>query len=441
MSPQIALILCYGFILWLLRKDIGWRKTGSRALLIPGVWIAIQGSRPVSYWFGGGGGSEANPIDTLVFAALIGSAVFVLLNRSINWGALIRGNKAVFLIYFFLLLSAFWSEMPFTSLKRLFKDFGCVLVGLVFLTEKNPAEAVRAVFVRVSYALFPLSVVLIKFFPDIGRSFSRAGEAMFGGVTTQKNSLGEMVFVFGIILLWDLAEIYKGEDRKGRKMQMLIRVGMLLMGLLLLKTCDSKTSLLCLMLGAFILWAGGRLVRMRHGKRLLITCLAGLICLVALDETFSISDKVIRALGRDPSLTGRTDIWRIVLEQKTDQLLGNGFYTFWASDKGKAVVESFMLINEAHNGYLEMYLDGGLVGDFLLGLLLLAAGGRVINGLFAGSPLGKIGLIYWLLAILYNLSESSFFRLDVLWFTFLLVVIEAPQAQRLPQAVPGEQFA
>ena len=52
MSRQLILYACWGFIAWLFRQDMAWRKLGSKALLIPGAFIAIQGSRPVSYWFG-----------------------------------------------------------------------------------------------------------------------------------------------------------------------------------------------------------------------------------------------------------------------------------------------------------------------------------------------------------------------------------------------------
>lgn len=430
MTAQLALYLGWGFILWLIRQDMKWRPTGSKVLLIPGVWLAIQGSRPVSYWFGAGGGSESNPVNTFVFALLIGSAIVVLMNRGFDWGGFIQLNKALCLAYAYLAFTAFWSDAPLISLKRLFKDFGCVLLPLVLLTRADSITAIRAVFVRVSYVLFPLSVVFIKFFPHIGRSFTTAGEPMFGGVTTQKNSLGEVVFVFGLMLLWDLVELYRGEDRKGKKVQLCIRSGMLLMGIWLLRMCDSQTSLLCLILGTVIFWGSRRLLRMRHGKRLLISCLVGTICLATMDKAFGISDALIRAMGRDPSLTGRTDIWRIVLEQKTDPIFGSGFYTFWDSDKGRAVMDEFMQINSAHNGYLEMYVDGGLMGDFLLGVFLLASGGRIINRLFAGHPLGSLGLVFWLLSILYNMSETSFFKLDPLWFALLMVSIECPRRRR-----------
>ncbi|HSU55541.1 MAG TPA: O-antigen ligase family protein, partial [Candidatus Dormibacteraeota bacterium] len=404
MSPQIILYGCYAVVGWVLRKDMQWRKAGSWALLIPGIWLAIQGSRPISYWFGGQIGEsslDANPINTLIFTGLLLAALIILSRRSINWALFIRHNKMLCLIYFYLALSALWSEMPMISFKRVIKDFGCVLMALVYLTEPNPAETVRTIFVRVSYLLFPLSVVFIKFFPDIGRQFSHAGEAMFTGITLQKNSLGELVFVFGVMIVWDLVEISKQEPRPGKKFQMGLRVLLFLIGFWLLRMCDSQTSLLCLTIGLAILWGSAKVVKMRQGRKVLIACIVFVICLAALDQTIGLKDMIIRAMGRNPTLTGRTDIWKLVLRQNTDPILGSGFYTFWDSSKGQAVMDAFMKINEAHNGYLEMYVDGGIVGDILLCMLLVAGGRRAIDGLFAGA-LGKVGLIFWVLPIIYN---------------------------------------
>jgi exopolysaccharide production protein ExoQ len=429
MPPRIALLLGYALTGVMIRLDMKWRRAGSRALIIPCVWLGIQGSRPLSYWFNSGGGTreaEGNPINTLAFAILIMAAIVVLARRSLNWSELVSRNKLLFCFYFFFVLSAVWSEAPLTSVKRLFKDFGCVLVGLVILTEENPAVAMRAVFLRTACLLFTLSLVFGKFFPDIGRNYTMEGEQMFTGVTTQKNSLGETLFVFGLVILWDTAEVWKAKHSPGWLTQFAMRVGLLGLCLWLLLSCHSQTSLVCLLTGSFIFWGCHRLLRMQHGKRVLITCMTIAICLAALDKTFGLSEIIIKALGRNPTLTGRSDIWRLVLAQQDSPLLGNGFYTFWDGKKGQAVVAAFMAINSTHNGYVEMYVDGGLAAVTLLALLLLGGCGRVINRLFSGAALGKIGLVFCIVALIYNLSESSFFRLDVLWFTLLLLITECP---------------
>ncbi len=436
MFGNIALIVCVGLIVWLLRKDLAWRKAGSLQLLIPGAWLAIQGSRPVAYWFGGGPDS----VTTLSFGIFLVLAWMALAGRGLDWGALTGANKALVLIYAFFFLSTLWSDLPLASLKRVIKDSVSVLMVLILLAEARPAEAIRAVYVRVSYLLFPLSVVFIKYFPEIGRQVNRSGDSMFTGVTIQKNSLGETAFVFSLIILWDLWEILKEGNRPGRTQQVVIRAGMLAAGLWLLVTSDSRTSLLCLLLGVLIFWGAGHLTRLPNGKLILASVLAGVLGLVALDRTLGFSDAAISAMGRNPTLTGRTEIWRAVLEQQSGSLfLGHGFNAFWGAQGGEAVIGQLMQINSAHNGYLEAYVDGGLVGAALLAALLLAVGHRVGRRLFAGAPLGRIGLVFWFLALVYNLSESSFFRLDVLWFTFLLVGIECCLRRKV--AMPEFPFA
>lgn len=187
-------------------------------------------------------------------------------------------------------------------------------------------------------------------------------------------------------------------------------------------------------------WLTGVLKRWKIGKPLLVGILTAAIVLVTADKTFNLSAKLSKAVGRNPTLTGRTEIWKIVKEQHTDPLLGEGFYVFWDTEKGRNVVDALARINSTHNGYLETYVDAGLVGDLLLALLLLVAGARVIGRLFAGSALGRIGVTYWATALLYNLSESSFFRLDLLWFSLLLVTIDYPQRVAAPITVE-EQMA
>ena len=428
MHPILALLFCVGLILWLFRMDRRWRQGSSHALLIPGIWIAILGSRPVSYWFGAGGGdSESNPINTVLFACLIACSAAALFNRGFKWGQAVGKNKVLFLLYLYLALSACWSEAPLISLKRLLKDFGCVLAALILLTETNPGEAIRIVFVRISYFLFPLAWVTAKYFPAIGRAYSHAGEPMLTGLTTQKNTLGQVLFVFGLVLVWDLLEIRKMERGKQRRLHERIRIGMLLLGGWLMIRCDSQTSLICFLVGLFTLWLGTRLARIPNGKPLLVSCMVAAFGMVAIDKTFHLSDTVIRALGRSPTLTGRTQIWQLVMDQETHPLFGEGYCIFWDTDKGAAIIRALARIQSAHNGYLEMYVDGGMIAVFLLGLLLLASGKRAINRWSKRTPLGLMSLVFWLLAIVYNFSESNYFRLAPLWFAFLLLTIECPR--------------
>ena len=434
MNAYIALFAALGLIGWLLRQDMKWRGTHSWPLFLPGAFLAIQGSRPVSFWVGfGGSGSDVdgNPINVVVFVVYIAGACVVLNRRGMNWSDVINRNRLLMLIYGYFVLSAVWSELPLVSLKRIVKDFSCVLLALVVISERDPVAALRTITMRVMYVLFPLSIVFGRYFPHLGKAYTNAGDPMFTGVADQKNTLGLIVYVFGLMAVSELVEI----QRAGRvaRAQVAIRVSMLLIGLWLLVTCDSKTSLLCLLVGVLVFWGVGRLIRMKHGKQLLTYAIIGAIVVLAADETFGISERVAVAAGRDASLTGRTDIWRAILDQDTPFLLGCGFYIFWDTDKGQGVVDAVAgAIKSAHNGYLETYMDGGVIGLCLLVAFLLWSGRKLIAEMFDRQPGARIGFSLWFTGLIHNLSEASFFRLNPLWFMLIFVSLNYRRSRAFP---------
>src|SRR5215218_10133365 len=258
MAYRLVLLFSLLCFRWLVKKDNALRTGISSALWIPTLWVGIISSRPLSVWLGFGGGSstmEGSPMDALGFFVLIIAGLVVLARRNLNWSAVIAQNWPVFLFYFFLLISVLWAHSSFVSLKRWIKEFGNIVMVLVVLTEADPLQAVRAVFVRCAYWLLPMSVVFIRYFPSLGRFYSsHGGQGEFTGVTMQKNSLGALVLVTGLIILWDWLCLRNEQGRsKEMRFQAGLRIGLLLIGAYLLRMCDSKTSMLCLGIGAVII--------------------------------------------------------------------------------------------------------------------------------------------------------------------------------------------
>lgn len=432
MPRQLALLICVCFIVWLFRTDMQQRRAGSWALLIPGLWLAIIGSRPLGYWLGTPGGPDAtnvegHPINVLVQGALILAACVVLQRRAFGWAAFVSRNKALLLIYLYYAASAVWSYYSAPSLKRVFKDFGCVLMVLILLTEPDPFLATRIVFVRCAYLLLPLSVLLIKYYPELGRMYSKSWELMYTGVTTHKNTLGLVVLVFGLMIVLDLLELRREPLSRAQKTARLVRGGMILMALWLLDMSSSKTSLLCVVLGAFVLWGSGRLNKMKSPGRALAAGVAVVLCLALLEAAFGISRAALEALGRDQTLTGRTEIWQMVKEQRINPMFGYGFMSFWDTPMARAYnEEGGTAICTVHNGYLEAYVDGGVLAVLLLALILLVGGAMVYKDLLSNTLFGRTKCMFFTIALIYNWSESSFFRLDPLWFVLLLALIRCP---------------
>lgn len=142
-------------------------------------------------------------------------------------------------------------------------------------------------------------------------------------------------------------------------------------------------------------------------------------------------DDAARALGRDPSLSGRTQIWEMVIPMVPNAIGGAGFETFWAGPRAKAVLTQNVAAggiggpNEAHNGYIETYLNLGWIGVALIALILGQGYRRAVGAFRHDSELGALLVAYVVTAVTYNITEAGFRMLGPLWFFLLLSVVGA----------------
>jgi exopolysaccharide production protein ExoQ len=452
MPSVLALCIFSVFILWLFLVDRKRCSTLSTALWIPAVWVMILMSKNVSLWFNlGGVGSatstadalaDGSALDRLILLLMEVAGFLILWTRNVNWLRVINANKCLTIFYVYWGISLIWSDYPFVSFKRWIKDLGNVIMVLVILTERDPIGAIRTVFARCTYLLIPLSVLFIKYYSDSGRIYDRwTGQVMYVGVTSQKNSLGALVLVCA---LFQIADLLKIRDRRPRTFnwgEVLPHFILLLMMIWLLTMAHSATSLVCTLLGISIL-LGMRFGAIRKNtKRLELHVFAGVLLLVFLQVFFNIGEVFLQILGRSMTLTDRTDIWQMLLSMKTNPLVGVGFSSFWLGKRAEAVWDQFPGIMQSHNGYLEVYLNGGLLGVCLLILVLASTGRTVRRELLKGTSYGALRYMFFILVIVFNFTEAVFNRFSHIWFVFILVAMEYPRLHRLGSRTAVERSA
>jgi exopolysaccharide production protein ExoQ len=440
MPPKLALICCCAFVLWLFRKDRKWHKGVSSAVWIPLAWALILGSKPISLWFFGDESATAedsldgSPFDRLVFLLLIIAAVFVLAKRRINWNLFFRKNRWLSIYFIFWGISVLWSEFPFVAFKRWIKDVGNVLMVLVVLTEQRPLSAIKALLARCVYLLIPFSVLLIKYYPEIGRYYSRwfPYGVYFCGVTyNNKNMLGMVLYVAGLSLAWLFVSKRAEEGRFKDKSWVIGFFLLIAMTLWLLFNTDSSTALGSALLGAGIILALQFPAIRRRVKRMGAYGLAVISLLLLLEFTVNLSNLIVGALGRDLTFTGRTEIWQAVLKEDINPLIGTGFYSFWLGDRVEKLSEQYYYhLGEAHSGYIEIYLTGGFIGVLLLLILLSSAIKRIAREVALDSSYGKLQLAFMITSIIYGITEAIFDRPDLIWFVLLLMLVQYAPPRR-----------
>ncbi|MBX3347815.1 MAG: O-antigen ligase family protein [Nitrospira sp.] len=445
MMGTVASLIFVLWLTWVYYRDAKERVVVSPAVWFVVAWVAMYGSRPVTEWFSVGGDisrqvalDEGNPLEASVSLSLIVAGLVVLFRRRIQLSSVIACNVWLCIFYLFWLLSIVWSDYPVVTLKRVFKDLGNVVMVLVVLSDRDPIAAMRAVMTRVAYLCIPMSVLLIRYYPDLGRTYSGfdRSELMWVGVATHKNTLGVLAFVGALFLLWVLLDAGNAKGRIKDKPLMVSRCGVLLLCWYLLLIANSATSLLCAVVGSALLITLGLPSITRMFGRVEALMLTSAILFVVIDSFTNIKELiVVDLLGRDMTLTTRTEVWPILLNYQDSPLVGAGFNSFWAGERLTQLFNTVGGIIQAHNGYLETYLNGGLVGVGLLLVLLSSTYFRIRKKLVNNQPGSSMRFIMLVLAIMYNNSEASFNKVGIMWFVTLYALMEY-RTQLRPHATP-----
>jgi exopolysaccharide production protein ExoQ len=447
MPPSLALILWLVCLILLLRFDPAKEPKTAVALWIPVIWLSLLGSRNPSAWFSGGGGTsasayeEGNPIDRIIYLALMGLAIWVLRSRSFNLGLFCRRNLTLTAFVVFALLSAAWSDFPFTCLKRWFRDIGGYLVILVALSDFRPKEAIGTVIRRVSYLLVPLSIVLDKYFPDLGRSFDYwTGSGFYQGVTTGKNLLGSLALISGLYFICDTISRWSERKQPKARRILLVNAAFIAMSLSLLQVAKSTTSQVCFGIGFVVVVAVQSKVLRRQSILLKAMIPAAFLLYVVLAFGFNQLGSMAQAVGKDSSLTDRTRIWAFLLNMHINPIIGTGYQSFWLGPRLEMFWSDAGLghINEAHNGFLEAYLELGLVGVFMIVLIVISSYRNICRRLSPFSSIAPLSFAMWITMLFYSMAEAGF-ESGLFWLVFLLTTatvarLEEKRAKMTPSS-------
>jgi exopolysaccharide production protein ExoQ len=436
--PQIATVLFAVGIAGLFWLDRDGSVRVSKALWLPVIWLSINGSRSVSAWLGMGAPMEvpgqlpeASLLDQLVAGTLMLLGAIVLSRRRKDVTGLLKAGWPIVVYFSFCLVSLLWSDFPGWGFKRWVRALGDLVMVLIVVTDAQPTAALRRLLSRVGLVLLPASVLLIKYYPYLGRGFGEFGDEIVNtGVTQNKNSLGALVFVVALGTLWQVIELLRDKKQPNRNRRLLAQGTLLYFGISLLFTAHSATS------GAsFTLGAGLMLAIALPFFRTRPAAVHALVVAVLLTGILAVllggQAEAMKAMGRNPDLTGRTEIWRIVIPMVPNSIVGAGFETFWCGPrvaKFYARHGGISMTNEAHNGYIETYLNLGWLGVALILLILGHGYGRAVSALRWDRALGALLLAYVVTAVTYNIGEAGFRMLSLSWFFLLSSIVAASRA-------------
>jgi O-antigen ligase len=199
------------------------------------------------------------------------------------------------------------------------------------------------------------SLLLLPILPHV--VMMPEGDAL-RGIFSHKNVLGQ-VMAGGALA--SLHSIRLGGARRWR--------GILSLAVVVIAAfpARSATALMTIFVFCGMSFVGSMLGRGGVSRILGICCV--LVMTPLMVATMVFPDALLETLGKDPTLTGRTELWEYVIGFISQRpILGWGLTAFWSTANPLADEVSAALgwtVPEAHNGLLELLLEVGVVGTAL----------------------------------------------------------------------------
>lgn len=342
----------------------------------------------------------SNPINQVFYSFIFILAAISITPHYKKFFFWLNFEKIIFLFLLWCGITIIFAIDPFVSFKRLFQYITTSLVFIAFYLnipdEKYLIKILKYLFGF--YIILTLLVCLV--IPDAkDPSFNT-----WRGFHATKNNLGQYASV-SIIFFSYLYLISKNLLEK------IFNFFFITLSLVLLIGSFSMTNivLMTIFITFFILINGRKIFEPLGLSQKFFFVMITFFILISI--TIFIIYPELTAIffeitGKDPTLTGRTEIWALVLNQSINDLItGVGFQSFWIPEKlSKIILFQYWMPNQSHNGYVDIILEVGIIGLILFAFVVYSFIKKInlkSNGLW-------FSIVFYVLLL--NFSESTLIR-------------------------------
>lgn len=289
-----------------------------------------------------------------------------------------------------------WSILPEVSIKATISLMFTLFFGL-YLAIRGPLLSTLRIIGGAWLLMTLTAIALIIAVPSFGIDQEVHVGAWKGWMLTKNHFGGNMAranFLFFALLFL---------DQRNRKLW--------IFGLAITMICvlgsTSKTALISALM-PYCLWIV--YVISRKSILLAIAMVWAFVCIVTL-STYMITnhpEQFVSLIGRDLTFTGRTGIWeQSILWIQNNKWLGYGYSAFWEAPNGPADHIRYELdfeVAHAHNSWLDITLDVGLIGATLFVCITLWT--LIKSAWMATGQHGPVLLIMMIQILAVTFSES-----------------------------------
>jgi exopolysaccharide production protein ExoQ len=368
--------------------------------------------------------ASSNVVNQVVFSGVFVLSSISLIPKRKELIKLCKREKFMTLFFGWCLLSLFWSDFSFVSFKRLFQVFTAFIVIAAELLHSESADEIIKYFAYILGGYLVISIVSVIVIPgamDVKNDAWR-------GLATSKNHLGQVSLV-NLIFWLHAGYVGVGTQKK-------ISALMAFISLVLLVGSQSATAIITFIVISCIwmlMTVDNRLRPLNIGRLFFFLTTATLVISATL--VVWLQPDIIIAIptyfGKDITFTGRTDLWAEILERiKNHLFLGCGYAGFWVVDNSDLmqIYDQFVwLPRQAHNGYLDILNETGLIGFGIFAAMVVYYFKTLIG---FGKP--HFWKYFIIAALIINLQETTLFRQNIITgalfiFAYLILFWETLQ--------------
>ncbi|MEL7357194.1 MAG: O-antigen ligase family protein [Cyanobacteria bacterium J06560_6] len=353
------------------------------------------------------------------YTVFIGSFIMLLQRWRSSLKTILRGGWVWGLIL--LMAASFtWAENPavvFTGVRA--EVLPTVCFGLYLATNFTVTEQFKAIMWALSISIF-LSILLAFVSPGLAfEPLNSTHPGAWKGIYSHKNDFSAYMVLTAAVLF--NAAVYAKQKQVLKWSLFACCIGAIILA-------NSATGLV-LSMAAVIITLVFRSFHWRGIRSVFLSMLSLFVGGGFVLFIINAWNPIMTSLGRDPTLTARTLIWDFLIDYKipNSPILGYGRGMFWSSPSLPGGIEqaAFHVPAHAHNGFIDLVLDVGLVGLFFFVVAFIIAYAKAwrLSYLNKGKAAYQWPIVFLNLLILSNYTESFLTRLaNIFWVLFITMV-------------------
>jgi O-antigen ligase len=345
-------------------------------------------------------------IGKLISGSIYFTIIFLLSKNCKGFVRIILQERLLLALLGLVICSTLWSDDPTTTIRRGLALVGTSLFGIYFSLRYDLRSQIRLLAVLCGFSIFWNYVFGLL---HLGHSVDMLPGAWFG-IYIQKNSLGRMMVLSAIVFFF-LERMYP-------ERRWLARICIALSFLLILL---SKSQTALVVFSALLVILSAMLAFRRSVRRgITVLCLTGVAMVGAVYWAVTHIEITTQGLDRSVSLSGRLTLWILSVAMALQRpWLGYGYCAFWEGADGPSS-HIWRAIRwpapHAHNGFIDTWLDLGLVGLAFFLVCFAIYVRRALKIVMKSWPDSAWPLAYLSFIFLYNLTESTLLVRDTIFW-------------------------